>query len=343
MVGNMHYISSLFGEVFLNKAKRIESYNFIEKFISEEHLDWNTPPDTLSVVDKFLVRLARMGDQEFAFLLTHSGYIPETYKADSSQETLYSKLIETLILEWAKRIGFENSTLPRQKSSMEDISIIDDTYVIVCDSKSFRLGRSQAAPNVKDVLKHADIAKWLSAHHDHIRLGGLITFPSQHDWKKGSDYYQYLTDTESPTLSLYYEHLAYILLFQIDKSALINVYKSHANIFPTKISNKTENRQLYYEGLIENLFSCGSDKWHIFDISAQKIISEMVYHTIYDLNKHISHTKDSISEKYRSETDIELLRKYAIEAESRMATEQLSQQTTRISRFRTVAQDYHEE
>lgn len=339
----MQYIENIFGEDFLKKQKRIESYNFIENFISEQHLDWNTPPATLDIVDSFLKSLGEMSDQEFAFLLTHSGYIPEIYKADSSQETLYSKLIETLILEWAKRIGFDNSTLPRQKSSMEDISIIDDEYVIVCDSKSFRLGRSQAAPNVKDVLKHADIAKWLSAHHDHIRLGGLIIFPSQHDWKRGSDYYQYLTDANSPTLSLYYEHLAYILLFKIDKSALINVYKNHAKIFPKKISNKTENRRLYYEGLIENLFSCGSDKWHIFDISAQKIVSEMVYHTIYSLNKHIVHTKDLISEKYKHETDIELLRKYVIEAESRIAIDQLSQQIDRINRFRTIAQDYHEE
>ncbi len=339
----MNYISSLFGEFSLDKAKRIESYNFIEQFISEQHVDWNVPPDTLRVANKFLDRISKMCDQEFAFLLTHSGYIPETYKADSSQETLYSKLIEALVLEWAKRIGFKNSSLPTQKSSMEDVSILDDTYVIVCDSKSFRLGRSQAAPNVKDVLKHADIAKWLSAHQNHIRLGGLITFPSQHDWKKGSDYYQYLTDTESPTLSLYYEHLAYILLFKIDKSALINVYKNHSNIFPAKISNKSKNRQLYYDGLIKNLFSCGSDKWDVFNISAQKIISEMVYHTIYDLNNHIEGAKHSISEKYRSETDVELLRKYVIEAESRIATEQLSQQTSRISRFRTSAQDYHEE
>ena len=226
---------------------------------------------------------------------------------------------------------------------MEDVSIIDDTYVIVCDSKSFRLGRSQSAPNVKDVLKHGDIYKWLSAHQHHLRLGGLVTFPSQHDWKKGSDFYQYLTDKKSPTLSLYYEHLAYILLFKIDKNSLINVYKNHANIFPEKLICKSNNKQIYYERLVKSLFSCGSDQWDAFNISAQKIISEMVYHTIYGLNNHIESAKNSISEKYLSETDIELLRKYVIEAESRIATEQLSQQTSRISSFRTSAQDYHEE
>ncbi|MCP5170117.1 MAG: HindIII family type II restriction endonuclease [Hahellaceae bacterium] len=82
-------------------------------------------------------------------MIVHSGYIPESYEADSSAETLYSKLIETVVLEWSKRIGFKNSKLPTQKASMEDVSILDDHHVIVCDAKSFRLGRSQGAPNVK--------------------------------------------------------------------------------------------------------------------------------------------------------------------------------------------------
>lgn len=336
-------IGLLFGEEFLKKSKRIESYDFIESFIAQKHVDWGTAPNTLVIVKAFEEKLEEMNDKEFAFLLTHSGYIPENYKADSSQETLYSKLTEALVLEWAKRIGFKDSVLPSQKASMEDVSIMDDRYVIVCDAKSFRLGRSQKAPNVKDVLKHSDIAKWLSSHHNHERLGGLITFPSQHDWTNGSDYYQYLTDTTSPTISLYYEQLAYLLLFKINKQLLIDLYANHSSVFPDKIDNKRKNREIYHQKLISNLFSCEGNKWDLFNTSAQKIISEMVFHTIHILDLHIENIKDSISKKYENINDIELLRNRVIESESQRATEQLSSQTDRISRFRTPARDYHEE
>ena len=115
---------------------------------------------------------------------------------------------------------------------MEDVTITDSNCVIVCDTKSFRLGRSQAAPNVKDVLKHADIEKWLSAHNSLERLGGLVTFPSQHDWKKGSDFYQYTTDASLPTVALYYEHLSYFLIASIDKDTLIKTFRDYSSIFP---------------------------------------------------------------------------------------------------------------
>ena len=61
----MHYIGSLFGESFLDKRKRIESYGFIEKFIFEQHVDWSIPPNTLIVANKFLDRVSKLCDQEF--------------------------------------------------------------------------------------------------------------------------------------------------------------------------------------------------------------------------------------------------------------------------------------
>ncbi|MHB8236203.1 MAG: HindIII family type II restriction endonuclease [Acidithiobacillus ferrivorans] len=205
----MDDIADFFGKAYRDKETRISSYNYIENFISREHINWSISPQTATIVDHFLNEISGLPLPDLAFLVVHSGYIPESYAADSSAETLYSKLIEAVVMVWAKKIGFANSILQTQKSSMEDVSIIDGTHVIVCDTKSFRLGRSQAAPNVKDVLKHADIAKWLSAHHNKHALGGLVTLPSQHDWKSGSDFYQYTTDKSSPTACLYYEHLAY--------------------------------------------------------------------------------------------------------------------------------------
>ena len=339
----MDSITAFFGAEISSKKKRIESYDFIERFIAIEHPNWNCPPNTAVIVEKFLTRISSLSVEEFAFLVVHSGYIPEQYEADSSAETLYSKLIEAVVLEWAKRIGFFASKLPTQKASMEDVSILDDEYIIVCDAKSFRLGRSQGAPNVKDVLKHADIEKWLSAYKKHKRLGGLVTFPSQHDWKRGSDFYQYTTDKALPTASLYYEHLSYILLSGMDKLSLINLFKDYGSIFPKKVGKNDNNRAHYYENLYKSLFSKDYEKWLSFNIAAQKIISEKVFHCTHTLGNHLLEIRENIENRYKTEPDIEVLRTKAIDAEYKQATEDLHKQVERIAKFRSVADGYHEE
>jgi len=273
----------------------------------------------------------------------HSGYIPEQYEADSSQETLYSKLIETLVLEWAIRIGFSKSKLPTQKSSMEDVSILDDKHVIVCDAKSFRLGRSQAAPNVKDVLKHADIEKWLSAYKTEIKLGGLVTFPSQHDWKKGSDYYQYTTDLSSPTVSLYYEHLAFFLISGMTSKNLISIFLNYPTIFPKKISKNENNRDKYYSGMEKFLLSDHENLWKKYASVSQEISKEKVFHTSTTLDILMKQIRKDIEKSNSQETDVEVLRQKAIEAEYSQATDYLHKQKNRISAFRDMANKYYEE
>ena len=124
---------------------------------------------------------------------------------------MHTKLTETLIFNWAKLIGFNSSELPTQKSSYEDITISDQKNTIVCDAKSFRLGRSQKSPNVKDTIKLADYEKWLVKHGEK-GIGGLITFPSLHDWKKGSDVYQYVSNPAKKVLLLFYEHISFFLI-----------------------------------------------------------------------------------------------------------------------------------
>ena len=129
------------------------SFDFLENFIKENVKRWDVAPNTTIVESSFSKVIQKMDNNEFCLLLLHTGYIPEFYLPDSSQETLYSKLIESIVCEWAKRIGFKDSYLQTQKSNKEDVTIKDGYSVIVCDAKSFRLGRSQAAPNVKDTIK----------------------------------------------------------------------------------------------------------------------------------------------------------------------------------------------
>tara|TARA_B100000795_G_C22793961_1_gene438401 strand:+ start:685 stop:1704 length:1020 start_codon:yes stop_codon:yes gene_type:complete len=336
-------IEDYFGKEFTSVDARLKSYDFLETFISEHYLDESVPPNTRIIVQNFIATLKSLSDCRFSFLLFHSGYIPESYLPDSSKETLYSKLIESLVHEWAIRFGFNHSQLPTQKSSTEDITICDGSVVIVCDAKSFRLGRSQGAPNVKDVLKHSDIRKWLDAHNHLDQLGGLVSFPSQHDWKRGSDFYQYTTDKDLPTIALYYEHMAFFLIMGITKDKLIDTYKNYGAIFPHKINKEDNNRSAYYNQIEENLFSDHCQSWNEYRKVAHSLIKELVFHTSENLDKTISRRHQEIQNKYSKEMDIEVLRKKAIDEDFFKSTEALSKQRQRISNFRDRASEYHEE
>ena len=105
---------------------REHSYNYIERFIERETNNYINLIDTNLLLIKFQSNISQLHDNDLAFLLIHSGLIPEHYKADSSEETFYSKLCEDVIREWAVRIGFKRSFLPTMKSSTEDVTILND-------------------------------------------------------------------------------------------------------------------------------------------------------------------------------------------------------------------------
>ena len=330
----MPNIEKYFGSQFLQRDRRLESYRFLQDLMESKHTDWSVAPNTEGVVAQLSDAFSNFDDLEFAFFINHCGYLPETYLPDSSQETLYSKLIEASVLEWAHRIGFDKSYLPTQKASMEDVTITDSSCVIVCDTKSFRLGRSQAAPNVKDVLKHADIEKWLSAHNSLERLGGLVTFPSQHDWKRGSDFYQYTTDASLPTVALYYEHLSYFLIASIDKDVLIETFRDYPSIFPKPKSKNDANRDYYYQKITRALFDTADPPFQEFMDTASAITRETVHYWEYELVDYIKDLKTRIKERFDVVDDIDVLRQHAIVSETSRQTEDLSKQRERIARFR---------
>ena len=327
-------VDTYFGQKFLKQEEKIQSFKLLETFIDDSHKDWNISPDTTSLVKKFDEIISQMPDSDLAFLLCHSGYIPEQYEADSSQETLYSKLVEALVKHFSLRIGFNKSYLPTQKSSMEDVTITDGNFLIVADSKAFRLGRSQGAPNVKDVLKHSDIRKWMSAHKNHKTLGGLVTFPYQHDWKKGSDFYQYTTDPSLPTMTLYYEHLSFILLSGLDKTVFINTLSNYEEIFPQKNMDKTTNRNYYFSKIEKFLFGNKYQEWLDFRKVGFSISKEKVIHTLGSLEDHVSEIHRGVAHKINSEQDIQKIKDKLIEIESLYLTEKLQKQIENIKKHR---------
>ena len=59
---------------------------------------------TDATVETFQEQLAELKTSDFIDLLVVAGYIPDAYTEDGSEETLYSKLIEGLVCEWARSI-----------------------------------------------------------------------------------------------------------------------------------------------------------------------------------------------------------------------------------------------
>lgn len=331
-------IEKWFGDKFIENENRYASYEALGDYIKQQHTDWDTAPDTERLALGFSEKLGLLNTQEFAFLLCHTGYIPEVYKADSSQETLYTKLVEAMASEWARRIGFEKSHMPTQKSSKEDVTISDGENIIVCDTKSYRLGRSQAAPNVKDALKKGDIKKWLSYHKDGRRVGGLITFPSQHDWKNGSDFYLYLTDKSSPIVMLFYEQMAFMLLNEMDKACLLEFFDKHPEIFPQEEENKSGSRKLYFEKITQHLLDTGKAKWEEFSPLAEYIVSEHAYHTKKALDEHLMSEK-AAARVWAESLPVETLKEELIAMKYQHDNHNLIRQRDNILKFRKLLEN----
>lgn len=168
-----------------------------------------------------------------------AGFIPDLYANDSSEETLYSKLVEVLVCEWAERMGFHGEYV-KTKASFEDVTIKINDGAIVCDAKSFRLGRSQKAPNVKDFLKLEDIRKWLARYK--VKIGGLVTYPDTHEWKESSDAYQYCSTKDAPTVMLPYKYLALLLNFKDRYDTLkLRELWDYNRLFPAILSKNMES------------------------------------------------------------------------------------------------------
>ncbi|MGP3124008.1 HindIII family type II restriction endonuclease [Serratia marcescens] len=324
-----------FGESYTNYEHRTLSYNTIFTFIENKHLDWKTSPNTTTIANYFIAELKSLTNQQLAFMLCHTGYIPEIYKADSSQETLYSKLVEVLVCEWAFRMGFSKSSLPTQKSSKEDVTIFDGENIIVCDAKSYRLGRSQAAPNVKDALKKGDITKWLGSYKSYNCIGGLVAFPSQHDWKNGSDFYLYLTDKNSPIIMLFYEHMAFMLLNNMNRNHLLDFYKNHHEIFPTEEVNKSGSKKIYFDKLEMHLLNSEKKKWSEFSLVANFITSEKARFTVDSLEEHLTLEKTR-SLEWAYSLSPEQAQKELADIKYRLTNQDLIRQKENIFKFRKL-------
>ena len=306
------------------------SFDFIENFVNTHIKDGKVKPDTDAVVLLFRNAIQKFSKEDFAFLLLHSGYIPDYYAADSSEETLYSKLIEAIVCEWSIRIGFNKSYLQKVKSNKEDVTIVRRNDVIVCDAKSFRLGRSQQAPNVKDVIKKAAYITWLECYDNMNQIGGIVTFPSLHKHKKATEVYQYFTEGNPSIMMLTYEDMSYMLLRNYTADDIIHFLKNYNEIFPVPSTDIT----VYTEGINKYLFSKISviDYLEFIDES-KKIINLKIQHVLDNLNDKMAKAKEQINDEIMHKS-FEDLRKFAIETKYQHECQDIIDKEKNIRKFR---------
>lgn len=305
--------------------------NYVNTFFSK-----NSIINSDEIAKSFNEYLKNLDDADFINKLIFTGYIPDIYESDSSEETLFTKLVEVMTAEWARRMGFQSEYV-KQKASYQDVNIIINDKIIVCDSKSFRLGRSQAAPNVKDFLKLADISKWLDRYPINKRLGGLVVYPCKHEWTKGSDAYQYCSTKSTPTLMLPYKYLAFLLYYSnsYNTNNLANLW-NYKKLFPKSLKDKSTNKKQYWNIInteIIKITNTSQKELSSFMTHADELINNYIKVNIFYLNNLIETIKEE-KKKQLDELDKELLEQMLLNLMIKEDTKNIEQSIVNINKFR---------
>lgn len=274
-------------------------------------------------------------DNRFEKMLVITGWIPDLYDNDSSEETQYSKMIEVLVAEWGRRIGGIGECITI-KADHEDVKISIADSAIICDAKSFRLSRSQKAPNPKDMVKPDAFKEWGARHTNSI--GGLVTFPSTHDWKQGSVVYRDFSNKDNPIVFLSYRHLALLLHYKNKYQAedFLKLW-DYEKIFPEMLSNIKTNRSKYWDAInkaICSIVSINMEEFNTYMNACDKEIQE----AIKDYRKLIVAAKERaiarIKEEVNPQNDLKQLKKEIIELRVKFETSKYTIFIDRIDSFR---------
>lgn len=303
---------------------------FIENFISNQSKPYNTD----IIVDNFHTILKPLKTHELTDILISDIYIPDYYTHDSSEETLFTKLVEVFTSFIFNRIGIESEYL-KVKSGTEDIhlSLNNKEIDIVGDVKTYRLGRSQKAANVKDFVKPADFQYiWGSKYSTSY---GLVIFPSTHEWKKESDVYQHSTNPNYPIVLMHFSHLAVLLnYYSVEKCENISTLWDYSNLKIVNSKSK-ENYWTYFNSNFLKLFknySIDIEKILLqFEEQIQKSIKEIICEYSDLKTKKAEEIKNEIEKMNEAE-----VKKLAEQLLIKKNIEKIETDIERIEKFRLI-------
>lgn len=316
-------------------------FNYIEEFI-EEHSTYGYTMDDYA--DNFIKETVSLTDEEFAELLLYV-YIPETYDDNSSEEKIYTKLIEVLVKIWADRMGY-NATLIKKNSGVEDVRIFIDSSFIVCDAKTYRLSRSQKAPNVKDFVQLDSIYEWIgNAQTENMDLkssGGLITYTESHEWSRSSDVYRQCSNPDTPILMLPYNILSVLLKFKDHMNSPEDILKlwNFDQVFGDNV--RTNNKKKYWNSLnkaIHSLINPSNDsdlnkEFKIYFESLEKKHHLNIKKQLMELNKNSKKNIDYVIEEVKSIEDKNLLEQELISYRVDKMNNPIEKKIENIKKFR---------
>ena len=316
-------------------------YNYIENFVDMQYANGtditdDSFEDIALVFEEYVERdFVRNADFE---RLIQCIYLPEKYPVNSSQEKLYAKLIETVVAIWSERVGL-GSDLVTKNSGVEDVRIIIGKYAILCDTKTYRLSRSQKAPNVKDFVQMASMAQWISNYNTQKNevkaIGGLITYTKSHEWNEYSDVYMQCSNMRTPILMLNYQNLALLLHFSeyYEPNDLLILWD-----YPNHFPEPTNNRHIYWKTIFnvltgQLLKDVPDGEILKYSIYMDNFVNDLIKYQYNRLNDYIEDQKYKISQSVE-QMSLEELRDKLILSETDRQLSKASKSLEYIKRYR---------
>ncbi len=135
----------------------------------------STQADFLSASSEMERHVFALALNDFRYLITEIGIIPEDIAHDSSEEKLYAKVTDIVLARCFRELGL-SSSVNRERANCADIlakSIYHD-YSMVGDAKAFRLSRT--AKNQKD-FKVKSMVDWRGDHDYAVLVCPFYQYP----------------------------------------------------------------------------------------------------------------------------------------------------------------------
>lgn len=320
---------------------RINLFTYIKDFVDNKisnDNDWMDLHNYETVVDLFNSEILKINNEDFIIILLNP-FIPDTYRTNGTKEKLFTKLIEVLFSDWCRRMWLK-SWIIRQKSNIEDVRFFFWDKAVLTDSKTFRLWRSQKAPNHKDFLKLSSVEHWITNFNKEntwswkVAIGGMVTYTNQHEWGKWSESYTMCSDKKTPTLMIPYTYLSLLLELKdtFNINDLVRLW-DYERLFPSTVSTRQE-----YWKVIDNELS-GILNISIPEIQEylkkyEEIISEFIKFTMVLLNDEKKNIKSTLTQEISIITDILSLQKELTEYKIKTETMNIDKIVHNIKSFR---------
>lgn len=325
-------------------SPNIQLFSYIRTFVDHEisnDYDWVIDSNYDWVIDKFWQEMKRVSDEDFIIILLNP-FIPDTYRTNGTKEKLFTKLIEVVFAEWCRRIWFD-SYIVKQKSNIEDVRfILPSNKAILTDVKTFRLWRSQKAPNHKDFLKLESVRHWIhnfnsdKANLDKwfLAIWGMVVYTQEHEWEGNSDVYSMCSNLTTPTLMLPYNYLS-LLLEHKEHFNIADLEKlwDYSALFPISTNSRSNYWTAINEKLLEILWITEIETKVYLD-KYESVVNEFIAFTKELLLNEKANIKQIIIDSVWKITDPELIRAELIEYKTITETESIEKIMVNINKFR---------